>query len=765
MENKKHPFKMEFLNSVITLVLIAFFTTGFAQQKNFYKEADLQFESHAYYEAIDLYKAAYKKASNKIKPECLWKTAECYRIINDVKQAEIYYQKAIKAACEQKTLAQLYLADMMKMQEKYAEAKSEYEKYAAEVPSDKRGSDGVQSCQLAQKWKDKPTRFKVENMAQINSSEWDYAPMYAERKKYSTLLFTSTRQGATGDMDNNVGQLFSDIFMTRVDKNGKWSTPTPLPSPINTKVNEAVCALDEKGAEMYFTRCGVSKGKHPKCQLYFTTKRGQSWDEPALLPFCKDSFIYGHPTLSKDGKVMIFSSDLEDSISSGKGGLDLYYVTLDESTKKWSKNPINLGPEINTPGDEIFPFLHYDGTLYFSSNGHLGMGGTDIFKAAASKKNSWTKPQNMFYPINSSGDDYGIVFESENERGYLSSTRAGGKGGDDIYSFVLPPLLHILEGYVTEELTKLPVPGATIKLVGSDNSSTEFKTDEKGYYKFEWKGQERYINANTSYVVSASALDVKTTEFPDGLLGTPKGKITTVGLKESTSFRQDFILTKIVRDMHMPMILFDLGKSDLGHSSNPKDSLEFLVKVMSESQNITVELSAHTDYRSDAKFNQTLSFNRAKTCVDYLIGTKGIDPNRIQPAGYGESRPAITDRNFTTPSGKSIKTGTTLSQTWIDKNFPQKKNKADYEFVMQINRRVVFTILRKDYVPKNNTEGQPVVAPEIKLTNSQSEGGEGDNSTEWDNVPVPQQEQPKTDGTQIKPVKPAEEVPQEKPKY
>ncbi len=751
----------------ITLLLITFlFSSAFAQ-KNFYKEAEHKFASYEFYAAIDLYKAAYKKASKKIKPECLWKTAECYRLINDVKQAEIYYQKAIKAQCEQKTLAQLYVADMMKMQEKYAEAKGEYEKYAKEVPSDKRGTDGSQSCELAQKWKDNPTRFKVENMVQINSREWDYAPMYAERKKYSTLLLSSTRQGATGDVDKNVGQLFADIFMTKVDKNGKWSTPAPLPSPISTKVNEAACVLDEKGANMYFTRCGVAKGKHPKCQVYSTVKRGQTWDEPAILPFCKDSFSYGHPALSKDEKVMIFSSDLKDSLNPGYGGLDLYYVTFDPKTKTWSKDPVNLGPEINTPEDEVFPFLHYDGTLYYATKGLLGMGGLDIFKAASNGDKKWVKPENMQYPINSSGDDYGIVFETDNERGYLSSTRAGGKGGDDIYAFTLPPLLHMLEGYVTEELTKLPVPNATVKLVGSDNSSVEIKTDSKGYYKYETKGEARYVSPNTSYVVSASALDVKTNDFPDGLLGNPKGKITTVGLKESTSFRQDFVLAKIVRDMHMPMILFDLGSYDLSHASNPKDSLEFLVKVMTESPNITVELSAHTDYRSDAKYNQTLSYNRAKTCVEYLINTKGIDPNRIQPAGYGESRPAITDRDFTTPSGKKVPKGTTLSQTWIDKNFPQKKNKNDYEFLMQINRRVVFTILRKDYVPVKTAGGQPLTAPEIKVTGSESEGGEGDNSTEWDNEPTPtppQQEQPKTDGPQIKPATPIQTQPQQKPK-
>lgn len=745
----------------LTVILLSLFCANVFAQKNFYKEAEKKFAAYEYYGAIELYKAAYKKAPKKLKPECLWKTAECYRAINDVKQAEVYYQKAIKANCEQKALAQLYLADMMKQQEKYPEAKSEYEKYAKEVPSDPRGSEGAKSCEQAQKWKDNPTRYKVENMVQLNTKEWDYCPMYAERKKYSTLLFSSTRQGATGDIDKNVGQLFADIFMTKVDKNGKWSTPTPLPSAISTKSNEAACVLDEKGSNMYFTKCESVKNKEPKCQIYGTVKRGQSWDNPVLLPFNVDSFNYGHPALSKDEKILIFSSDLKDSLNPGYGGLDLWYVIWDAKAKAWGNKPINMGPDINTKGDECFPFLHYDGTLYFSSKGgaHLGMGGLDIFKAPANGTNKWGKVENMQYPINSAGDDFAIVFESEMERGYFTSNRGGGKGGDDIYSFVLPPMLYMLEGYVTEETTKLPVPGATVKLVGSDNTSYEIKSDAKGYYKYEFNGSERYIKGNTSYVVSASALDVKTPDFPDGLLGNPKAKITTVGLKESTNFRQDFVLKKIVRDMRMPMVLFNLDKYDLGHSSNPKDSLEFLVKVMTESPNITVELAAHTDYRSPAEYNKTLSYNRAKTCVEYLIKERGIAPDRITPAGYGESRPAVLQTDVKVPSGKVVPKGTTLSEKWIDSNFPKGKNKDDYEYLMQINRRVVFTILRKDYVPKTGGDpNQPTTAPEIKVTNSSSEGGEGDGSTEWDDEPTPpQQAQPQqAQPGSVKPVAPAQ---------
>lgn len=749
---------MKMYKSLSLIVCTLFFTATFAQ-KNFWKEAEKKYNTFEYFAAIDLYKAAYKQAPKKLKPECLWKIAECYRLINDIKQAELNYQKAIKAECEKKSLAVLYMADMMKQQERYAEALAEYDKYKKLVPSDKRGENGAKSCELAQKWKDNPTRYKVENMVQINTKEWDFAPMYLERKKYTTLLFSSTRPGATGDMDGNVGQLFADIFSTVIDKNGKWSTPVPLPAPLSTKVNEAACVLDEKGTDMFFTKCGVEKKKNPKCQLYKTVKRGQAWEEPTLINFVIDSFNYGHPALSKDETVMIFSSDLKDSLNPGYGGLDLYYSILDKKKKEWGK-PVNLGPAINTAEDEAFPFLHYDGTLYFASKGHLGMGGFDIFKATSAGTNKWEKPTNFMYPINSAGDDFAIVFETEHERGYFTSNRAGGKGGDDIYSFILPPLLFMLEGYVTEIDSKLPVPGATVKLVGSDNTSYEIKTDLKGYYKYEiLSATARYINPKTSYVVSASAIDVKTPDFPDGLLGNPKGKITTVDVKESTNFRQDFVLKKITKEIRMPLVLFKLDSSDLSHPSNPKDSLEFLVKVLSESPNITVELSAHTDYRSDAKYNQTLSFKRAKTCVDYLISVRGVDPNRITPAGYGESRPSVTDRDITLPSGKVLPKGSILSEKWIDKNYPKAKNKDDYEAVMQINRRVVFSILRKDYVPAAGSSDAPKVAPEIKVTESLDEGGAGgDSQAIPSNAPVKVESTPVQPPQQVTPAAPTPTV-------
>ncbi len=741
--------------SLIAAVMMICSASTLMAQKNFFKDAEKAYNNNEYFAAIELYKKAYSKASKKNKAEILYKTAECYKNVNDPKQAETYYDKAVKAKYPD-PLAKLYMADMKKMQEKYAEAIAQYNNYKKEVPSDKRGEDGAKSCELAQKWKDNPTRYKVENMQQINGKDWDYCPSYAD-KKYTTLYFSSTREGATGGViDPNMGENYADLFETKVDKNGKWSAPTALPAPLSTKYNEAADVMNKKGSVMYFTRCGVEKNKQVKCQLYMTAKKGTAWDEPVLLPFNIDSFNYGWPTVNAEENLLLFASDM----SGGQGGLDIWYSIYDKKNKAWG-NPINAGPTINTSGDEGFPFLHDDGTLYFASNGHLGMGGWDIFKADKKGDKNWENVQNMKFPINSAGDDFAIIFEGKKERGYFTSNRPGGKGADDIYSFTLPPLLYTLSGIVTEKESKKPIEGATIKLLGSDGSTAEMKSDATGFYKFDVNGTGRYINTATSYVVSASGVDIKTVEAPDGYLGNPKGKLTTIGVDKATDFKQDFELLLVKKEIRVPMVLFNLDKYDLEHVSNPRDSLEFVYKTLVENPTIVVELAAHTDSRSPADYNQKLSFNRAKTCVEYIV-SKGIPGDRIVAKGYGESKPKVLDADFTTPSGKVVPKGTVLTEAFINKF---KANKNDFEALHQINRRVVFSILRKDYKPKDGTNPTDNPFPEIQLNGSGTEGGDegGDDGIDGPKTTTvnpggtggtdaPKTDAPKTDPTT--PVKP-----------
>lgn len=679
-------------------------------QKNYMKDADFAFNGRQYGNAIELYKKASEKEKKKEKKAyIIFKIAECYRNIGDMKQSESWYTKAIKANYNEPK-AKLYLADAKKAQEKYNEALIEYNNYKKDVPSDPRGEDGAKSCELAQKWKDAPTRYKVENVAQINSKDPDFCPTYAD-KKYNKLYFTTMRPGVTGsETDGSIGELYSDLFETSMDKNGKWSTPVSIGPPVNTKDNEGLSTMTKKGDMLVFSRVEVKKGKQTYNQLWYAPRKGTSWGDPIKVEFCLDSFKYASPALTPDGSMMVFASNMPG----GQGDNDLWYTTFDKKAKKWS-DPKNLGTTINTAGKEQFPFIHEDGTLYFSSNGHLGMGGLDIFKAEKKGENQWGNVINMKYPINSAGDDFGIIFEGKKERGYLSSNREGTKGADDIWSFVLPPLLFTIEGVVSDCKFKEVIPGVTVKLIGSDGSSSEVKTDAAGYYKFAENGSNRYVNPNTSYVLQiAVSNDVKTTQAPQGFLASSeKPKVTTVGTEESKTFKNDFCLVPIQKEIRFPDVLYDLGKADLRPES--KDSLDFLYQTLIDNPTFVIELSSHTDYRGSDAANQKLSEARAKSCVDYLV-SKGIPSARMVPKGYGEKRPLEVDTD------NDGKVDYTLSEAYINKT-SKGQPKEFYEALMQKNRRTVFGVLRKDFVDPNAPKDvpKPVETPKPKTEDEDEE--------------------------------------------
>lgn len=683
----------------LTMALALAFSTGAYAQKNFSKDADKAFDQKEYFNAIELYKKAYSKAKKKEdKALILFKTAECYRYIGDTKQQEAWYAKCIKAKYSDPK-AILYLANAKKAMAKYDEALIEYNNYKKEVPSDPAGEDGAKSCELAQKWKDSPTRYKVENMAQINSKQADFGPAYGD-KKFQTLYFTSTREGATGGkIDAGLGQVFSDIFETKVDKNGKWSTPTPLIPPVNTPDNEGGSTVNRKMNTLYFTRCGTTKNMEAKCQLFIATKQGTSWAKEVKIAFCVDSFTFGHPSISPDEQVLYFSSDMPG----GFGGKDIWISTYDKKAKGFGK-PVNAGPSVNTQGDEMYPFISDDGFLYFSSNGLIGMGGLDIFKAEK-KGDKWTNVANMKSPINSAADDFAIIFEGKKDKGYFSSNREGGKGGDDIYSFVMPPLLFALEGVVTDCKYKVAVENVTMRLVGSDGTNVEAKTDKAGYYKFAEIGNARYINPNTSYVITTESVGAKSEKIAGYLNSTEKGKITTVGEMESKTYKQDFCLTPAETEIRFPAVLYALNKADLRPES--KDSLNFLYQTLIDNPTIIIELSSHTDSRASDAYNEKLSQARAQSCVDYLVKEKGIPVARLKPKGYGEKKLLVTDADIT-----------------------KMKTTEEKEAGHQKNRRTVFRVLSFNYVDPNAPKPPPIVPPKVSGEEGGYEGEDGGTGTE-----------------------------------
>ncbi len=682
------------LGIAVFIMFLVIQTGEVTAQRNYGSDADAAFDTEQYSVAIDLYKQAYTRVKrNKAeKARVLFRIAECYRLSNDKKQAVTYYQRVIQAGYPD-PIAHLYLADAFKGNEQYAEAMVEYNEYKKLAPSDPRGPSGAEACQLAIKWKEDPTRYVVENVKKFNSRQSDFSPYWAD-KNYKTIIFTSTREGSTGNStDGWTGQSFSDLYVTTLDKKGAWSEPLPVDENLNTGVNEGQPWLNKKANVIYFTRCGLKKKEDIGCQILYSKKQGRGWALPDTLKLSdKLSDAIGHPTLDDDELTIYFASKM----AGGFGGLDIWMAKRTKKTKPFDK-PVNLGPTVNTSGNEMYPYLRDDGVLFFSSDGseRLGLGGLDIFKTKF-ENGKWTTPENLMYPMNSAGDDFGIIYKGTKDEGYLSSNRKGGKGSDDIYYFYLPPLIFTLQGVIRDDSTKQVIPGALVNLTGSDGTVIEVNADTTGLYQF---GKTQILE-NTSYDLTVSAPKY----FP------AKGRETTVGLRNSKDLVHDFNLAPIpTKPVVLPDVLYDLAKWDL--TPQAKDSLQWLVNILNTNPRWVIELASHTDSRPIPMTNDSLSQKRAQSAVDYVVDSNGIQRGRIYAKGYGANRPRILDRDknvvldpkkYAQCKDKSFffAKGTQMTDEYIK----TLKTTCEKEAAHQLNRRTEFTILREDFVPSSSND-------------------------------------------------------------
>ena len=667
---------------VVGLLLIICFG---AEAQKFSKDADASFKRGEYHTAIMQYKKAYSKERNNVaKARIIFQTAECYRYIDDTKQAEIWYKKAVKVKYPD-PIAIYHLAQSKKANGKYDDALIEFKNYQDRVPQDPRASDGIKSCEMAVEWIDSPARFEVFNVVALNSVAADFSTAYSKRG-FKQVVFTSSREGCNSpNLDGTSGQRFTDIWEAKLDRKGKWSTPVLLNDAVNSTDNEGAAILDAKFRMIYLTRCPIIQDKEVNCKILVAKKKGSNWDNPEEIPLVPDTITAGHPTLSKDGMSLYFASNL----AGGYGGKDIWMVTKKSKRADWGE-PVNLGPDINTPGDELFPFIHEDGSLYFSSDGHIGMGGLDIFHAL-NKDNSWGDVSNMKYPINSARDDFSIIFEGTNNRGYFTSNRKGGKGGDDIYQFMSPQLTFTLQGVVIDADTRDVLVGAKVVMTGDDGTSEEQLTDEVGSYFFQLK-------ISTNYDITAS--------MPKYL--SDNGKETTVGLEKSMDLVHDFELRNIRRPIELPNILYPLDEWYLLPES--KVALDGLVHTLNANPNITIRIMSHTDSRADTKYNDVLSDKRAHSVVDYLV-EEGIERERLTFKGYGERQPLISDSKIR-----------------------KMKTDEEKEAAHQMNRRTEFEVIRTDYIPKKkrgnveNPGGDQPKEKEDEIKEDQPDNpGDGDN--------------------------------------
>jgi peptidoglycan-associated lipoprotein len=653
-------------SSAIAIVLVSFTALLYScgAQKGSMAKAREAFKKKEYYTAGENYKAVYSKTKVKDeKNEACFQTAECYRLSNDNKNAENWYRKAVKGD-PNNLEAQLKLAQSLKNNQKFSEAIVEFNAYKKKNPSDTKVDDYIKGCELALKWKNEKTRYVVENVKSLNTKWSDFSPMFYKKNE---LYFTSDREkGTSGKMYGWTGNGYTDIYKVvyKVDKknpnNIRYEVPALVDkNVVNTPYNDGTVAFDAKGTTMYYTQCNGKNGNGASCRIYKTTAAGTEWSEPEVLPFSSDSFNCGHPILSKDGQVMYFSSDMPG----GQGGKDLWYVTYTKRGNTWG-DPINLGSTINTEGDEMYPFIADDGTLYFSSNGHVGLGGVDIYFAKGDFAD-WSDPVNMKSPINSGGDDFAMTLVKDKSSGYFSSNREGGRGQDDIYRFYMTPLVFTLSGVARDIKTKELLPNTYITITNSsDTTKLVLKTDASGGYKTTLKPQTDYelFAANEDYFDSKMESQ------------------TTRNLEFSTDLVQDFLLEEpdLSKDFTIQGIYYDLDKANI--RPDAALILDSLVYSLKKYPKIRIELGSHTDCRADSIYNKDLSQRRADSAVAYIV-THGIDSARLVARGYGES---------------SLANDCACEGNYVKRRCTEEEH--------QLNRRTTVRLLDKKYVPRTKQE-------------------------------------------------------------
>lgn len=660
------------------LVIMIFTPISKAQFNPRTRSADCLFNNQQYSLALKKYYKIYRrpKGSREERNRIASKMADCYRLTENYRRAMAMYQHLVRYNWGEKhPIVFLRLADLLKMYGRIDEAIQYYKKFQESVPDDSRGKLGIESAQQIKEWIDKPTNFQVNHPRIINSRSADFSPAFLSENN-NALVFTSSRKESTGkELDGWTGQKFSDIFTTQQDRNGKWSKPILIDKAenINTKDNEGNPWINDTYNRMYYTRCKKVSGKRTGCQIYVSQRVGRTWSKGRPLKFLSiDTTVsIGQPTLTKNELTIIFSSDKRNSL----GGTDLW-VAKRKSISDPFGHVFNLGSNINTKGDELFPFLKNDTVLYFSSNGHGGMGGLDLFVSKPDSLGNWGKPVNLRYPMNSTFDDFGIVFEKNHNRGFFSSNRKGVLGKEDIFYFSQPEINFTISGTITNNKTLFGLSNVNVTLSDSTGATYKTRTNDKGYFLF---GSSQ-IKKNKNYTLKIEKDDFLT----------QSKTLTTKKLEMSKDFVANFALSPIPsKPVVLPDILYDLGKWEL--KTQYQDSLQGLVQMLRNNPGLVIELGSHTDTRGSEEENDILSQKRAKSVVNFLI-MRGIDPQRLVAKGYGERIPRTLQKDIT-KRGVTFKEGDVLNEDYINK-LPTLQAK---EAAFSLNRRTDFRILRKDF--------------------------------------------------------------------
>jgi peptidoglycan-associated lipoprotein len=695
-----------------TLLVVTFFIGSWIAlaQPSYVINAKSAFTNGEYFEAAEQLTSAYQKVSPRnsrardLKAELAFKAGYSYEMIFNDAEAENWYQRAIDLRYyKQEPDVHFRIANVQRRMGNYEKAKENYQRFLELVPEDPKAERALEAMQKAGFFKDNRTRYTVRNERKINTENFEMAPVVADRRG-NVVAFGSTRKAKTSSgKDPIIGEPYFNIWQAEKDRSGNWTEPVLFldADSLNTEYNEGTIAFDESFRRMFITRCPHQKKQNLGCQIWISDRRGRNWGVPqrvALQPH--DSISIGHPCPMPDGNSMVFASDLPG----GQGGMDLWYSTFDRRSGTWSE-PVNLGPEINTPGDELFPTLALNGDLFFASNGHIGLGGLDIFKAIRQGDNMrWIEPENMGTPINSDADDYHLT-EVDKRNGYFTSNRKGSlgpRGLGDIWSYELPPNLFTLKVYVNEIGSPDRIPGATIQVNGGGETFTGVTNAEGVFFWDKKVDGTRFINEETSYEVRILPLEGY---HPS----TDVGKFSTIGLE----YDQDFIIeipllakTPIV----LPEVRYALARWELliDETINSKDSLNFVVDLLEEYPGMKLKLLSHTDSRGTAQSNKILAEKRAQSCVDYLVNERGVDPRRLVAEGRGEDDPRTIfkvdgEYRVKRPTDGTPYEEILLTETYINQ-YKGKDGNVMFERLHQYNRRTEAEVIRMDWTPDEDQD-------------------------------------------------------------
>lgn len=623
-----------------------------------------------YFEAAAIYRKVYTKTSPQkrdLRGYIAYRMAECNRLINNTPRATSAYMNALRYDYPD-SIVNLRLGQMYQRSGRYPDAIRYYNEFLKLNPESELALNGIKGSELAPQWKQNPSRYVVKRMEKFNSRRGEFCPMLFG-DAYDQLYFTSSRtpKGAGKDKEETISAITglrnNDFFLVKKDEQGNWLAPIELEDEVNTEFDEGTPSFSKDGNTMYYTYCAQDPEGPRTSEIYVSTRSSAKWGKGTRASIVKDSVTaLGHPSVSPDGKYLYYVSDAVG----GFGGKDIFRSRLVGS----DFGPMeNLGPEINTPGDEMFPYVRDSVTLYFASNGHPSMGGLDLFKATQDSTGKW-HVENLKAPINSMGDDFGITFEGKKEKGFFSSNRNDARGYDHLYSFELPTITIFIEGLVSD-VDEYPIEDATVRIVGKDGLNVKVPAKKDGSYRVE-------LERDIRYVMMASARGYLNQNF----------ELKTGPEEKNETYIVDFYLSPISKPVVIDNIFYDFDKATLRPES--QKALDEMIKMLNDNPNVTIELGAHTDRKGTDQYNERLAQRRAQSVVDYLIAG-GIDKERLEAKGYGESVPKTINKKLA-KSFDFLKEGDVLTEEFILTLTPEQQEMAD-----QINRRTEFKVLRTNY--------------------------------------------------------------------